>query len=95
MKTHIVTSTHKYSKNHHPHSNLRTHVHCCSCRYFIAIHRTLCILICSPLGPSDGLDKEVLFDLEQVGLQDTEAGSPSPVAASEYINLCLLNHTSK
>ena len=40
---------------------------------------------CSPLSPSEGLDKEVLFDLELTGLLNTENSSPSPAAASEWI----------
>ena len=46
------------------------------------------VLLCSPLSTSEGLDKEVLFDLEQTGLMDVEASSPSPVAASEN---CMLH----
>ena len=52
------------------------------------------VLLCSPLSTSEGLDKEVLFDLERTGLMDMEASSPSPVAASEncmpayYMYMC-------
>jgi len=49
----------------------------------------MCIymFLCSPLSPSEGLDEEVLFDLEQVGLQDMETNSPSPVVGSKYYPL--------
>ena len=46
---------------------------------------------CSPLSPSEGLDTEVLFDLELTGLLTMKNSSPSPAAASECISLCLLN----
>ena len=46
---------------------------------------------CSPLSPDEGLDKEVLFDLEQAGLQNIESNnSPSPIIGRKYrvVRIC-------
>ena len=60
----------------------------CACLYYMQLGCTpICFLVCSPLSPSEGLEKEVLFDLELTGLVNMESSSSSPGVASEFINL--------
>jgi len=44
----------------------------------------ICSYLCSPLSPSEGLDDDLLFDLEQAELQDIESTSSSPFTGSKF-----------